>query len=146
MRTRLLVLLLSPLLLAPLLLVSACGRGAGGGPGRAAVSAAALNAGGEPQWSALLRGGVLRFSAGDAPVLAVTAQRVDHGAAGVVWSGVLAGKAGQSGEAVTLTTQARPCQDATTGLGYPLSAVVQVGGRRYAGCAAPAGQGLGPRT
>ncbi len=133
-------------MLVPALLVSGCGRGAAHSSARMVGPSAALNAGGEPQWSVLLRRGVLRVSAGDAPIVAVQAERADHGAAGVVWSGALPAKAGQPASAIRLTTLVKACQDASTGQIYPLSAVAEVSGRRYVGCAAPAGQGLGPRT
>ena len=52
---------------------------------------------------------------------------------------------GPSSAVLTLTTSRKPCQDADTGMTYPLTAVVQAAGHRYAGCAAPPGQGVGPR-
>ena len=128
--------------------LAGCGRGAGrpGGPQGPLRPSAALNAGGEPQWSAQVRAGVLRFTAGDGPPLALKAEREDRGRAGVVWRGVSPAAANRPGVPLRLSVTPKPCQDATTGLSYPLSATVEVGGGRYAGCAAPAGQGLGPRT
>ena len=131
-------------LLVPLLVLAACGRGHA--PPQAAVPRGALNAGGEPQWSAQVRGDRLSFSDGGDLSVAAKASRADHGAAGVVWSGPLPAPApGRPAGLLSLTTLRKPCQDADTGMGYPLTATVEVGGRRYAGCAAPPGQGLGPR-
>ena len=138
------------LFFAPLLILSGCGRRAGPGavvhPGPAIAPSGALNAGGEPQWSAQVRGAQLRFSTGEASALAVSAQLADHGKAGAAWSGPLPAAPGQPPATLSLTAVAKPCVDAPTGMTYPLTATVEVAGRRFAGCAAPAGQGLGPRT
>ena len=131
-------------------MISGCGRGAGGrgasAPKLAIAPSGALNAGGEPQWSAQVRRGQLRFSTGEAPALSVKAQLVDHGKAGAVWSGPLPAAPGQPAGVLRLTAIAKACQDAPTGMTYPLTATMEVAGRRYGGCAAPAGQGLGPRS
>ena len=136
-----------PLLVATSLL-SACGKLAPTPPpARAALApAGALNAGGEPQWSAILRHGLLRLTTGDGAVLAVKASVEDHGKAGAVWSGPLPAAAGRPAAMLRLAAESRPCQDASTGLGYPFTATVEAAGRRYTGCAALPGQGLGPRT
>ena len=129
--------------LAASLLASGCHRGAS----HMAVTApkAALNAAGEPQWSAQVRGDQLRFTDGGDVALSAKAARADHGDSGVVWSGPLPSAPGRSAGLLRLTTLRKPCQDADTGMTYPLTAVAEAQGRRYAGCAAAPGQGLGPR-
>ncbi len=138
------------LLLTPALVLQGCGKSAGlrgaARAGPAIAPSGALNAGGEPQWSAQVRGGQLRFSTGEASASSVTARLADHGKAGAAWSGPLPAAPGQPPATLSLTAVAKPCVDAPTGMTYPLTAVVEVSGRRFAGCAAPAGQGLGPRT
>jgi uncharacterized membrane protein len=137
---RILILLLLPALVAG----AGCGRRSA--PQKPAVPREALNAGGEPQWSAQVRGDRLSFTDGGAVALAAKVTRADHGGEGVVWSGPLApATAGQPSATLTLTTLRKACQDADTGMTYPLTAIVETGGHRYAGCAAPPGQGLGPR-
>ncbi len=142
--------LVTVLVLLPALAVSGCGRHAGrrGGAQTASVIApsGALNAGGEPQWSAQVRSGRLSFSSGEAPTLSVAAEIADHGKAGAAWSGPLPVAPGQPPRVLRLTALAKACVDAPTGMTYPLTASMEVAGRRFAGCAAPAGQGLGPRT
>jgi uncharacterized membrane protein len=134
----------SALLLIPVLALAGCGRGKA--PQKSAVPTAALNAGGEPQWSAQVRGDRLSFTDGGDLALSAQATRADHGVAGVVWSGSSKPPAaGQPAPALILTTLRKPCQDADTGMTYPLTATVEAQGRRYTGCAAPPGQGLGPR-
>jgi hypothetical protein len=93
-----------------------------------------------------VRGGQLRFSTGEGAALNVTAQIADHGKAGASWSGPLPGAPGRPPSVLQLSAVAKPCVDAPTGMTYPLTAAVEVAGRRYAGCAAQAGQGLGPRN
>ena len=138
------------LLLAPALILSGCGRHAGrrsaANAGPVIAPLGALNAGGEPQWSAQVRGNQLRFSTGEGPALSVAARLADHGKAGAAWSGPLPAAPGQPPGTLSLTAVAKPCVDAPTGMTYPLTAAVEVAGRRFAGCAALAGQGLGPRT
>ena len=106
----------------------------------------ALNAGGEPGWSAQLRAGRLRFVSGDAPALIVEAARADQGKAGVAWSGPLPSAGGRPGGVLRLTATPKPCQYGPTGMTYPVTAVIEVAGHRYSGCAAQPGQGLGPRS
>ena len=144
------LLLSAVLVLAVGLGLAGCGRGAGH-PRSAATGpmidpAGALNAGGEPQWSAQVRKGQLRFSTGDAAALSVDAQLADHGKAGAVWSGPLPAPPGRPAGVLRLTAVAKACEDVPTGMTYPLTATIEVAGRRYGGCAAPAGQGLGPRS
>ncbi len=138
------------LLLASAALLSGCGRAglrrAAAQRGPAIAPSGALNAGGEPQWSAQVRGDQLRFSTGEAAALTARAAVTDHGKAGADWSGPLAASPGQSAGVLRLTAVAKPCVDAPTGMTYPFTASVEVAGRRYAGCAALAGQGLGPRS
>ncbi len=142
--------LLLALVLLPALASSSCGRHAGrragAQAGPAIAPSGALNAGGEPQWSAQVRGGRLSFSTGEAPTLSVAAEIADHGKSGAAWSGPLPTAPGQPRGVLRLTAVAKPCVDAPTGMTYPLTASMEVAGRRFAGCAAPAGQGLGPRT
>ena len=130
-----------PLLLLAAFILAGCGKGSASRP--PAVPRAALNAGGEPQWSAQVRGERLIFTDGAAIALNAKASRTDHGAAGVVW--VAAAAPASRTPAIVLTTTRKACRDADTGMAYPLTAVAETGGRRYLGCAAPPGQGLGPR-
>ncbi len=135
--------------LASAFCLSGCSRSAHHAPVRnpAIAPTGALNAGGEPQWSAQVRQGQLRFSTGEGPELSVQAAVTDHGKAGAVWSGSLPPAApGRAGRLLRLSVLAKPCQDGSTGMGYPLTATAIVEGRRYDGCAAAPGQGLGPRT
>ena len=123
----------------------ACGCHHGASHKAVAAPNAALNAAGEPQWSAQVRGDQLRFTDGGDVALSAKAARADRGKDGVVWSGPLTGRPGQPPGLLRLTTLSKPCQDADTGMTYPLTAVAEAAGHRYAGCAAPPGQGLGPR-
>ena len=140
--------LVAALLLAPILLLGACGRNAGpGAAGRKGLGpSVSLNAAGEPGWSAQLRAGKLRFTTAEAPAVVVQAKRTDTGPDSVVWSGPLPGPNGRPAGLLRLSVARKACQDASTGLAYPLTAVVDFGAARFAGCAAPAGQGLGPRS
>ena len=133
------------LLLIPAALLAACGPEGGRAARRTLGPAAALNAAGEPQWSVQLRGDQMRVNVGDAGPIVVKATRKDEGAKGVVWSGAAPAPAGKPGAALSLTALHKPCQDGTTSLSYPLTATLEFAGARYAGCAAPLGQGLGPR-
>ena len=135
------------LLLASAMTLSACGPNAGRNPAarRALGPAAALNAAGEPQWSVQLRDGRMRVNVGDAAAIVVDVTREDLGAKGVVWRGAAPPAGGRPGAQFSLTALRKPCQDASTGLSYPLTATAALAGVRYAGCAAPPGQGLGPR-
>ena len=130
------------------MLLSGCGRPGSHAPSSRAtlVPKGALNAAGEPEWSAQLRSGVLRFTTADGVDLKVRTAVDDHGKAGAVWIGSPPAPAGHPAPALRLSVVAKPCQDASTGLGYPLTAGVEAAGKRYAGCAALPGQGLGPRT
>ncbi|WP_174300129.1 hypothetical protein [Caulobacter sp. S45] len=138
------------LLLVAGLVLTGCGQGGGRRPhrprGPAIAPAGTLNAGGEPQWSAQVRGDQLRFSTGETSAVSVKAGLADHGKAGAAWSGPLAAVPGQPPGVLRLTAVAKSCVDAPTGMTYPFTATVEVGGHRYTGCAAPAGQGLGPRS
>ncbi len=137
------------LVLVPLLLASACHRGParqGAVRGPALAPSGALNAGGEPQWSAQVRGGVLRFSTGADDAVSVHASLADHGKAGAVWSGEAATAAGRPATLLRLTVVAKRCEDGPTGMVYPITATLEAAGRRYSGCGAAPGQGLGPRS
>ena len=134
------------LLFASVTMLTACAPRSENARSKTLGPQAALNAAGEPQWSLQLRGEQMRFSTGDAAPTVVKASRQDQGTKGVAWSGQAPAAAGKTGVQVSLVAVHKPCQDASTGLTYPLTAAVQVAGVRYAGCAAPAGQGLGPRS
>jgi uncharacterized membrane protein len=129
----------------PLLLIAGCSRGAKGGGGPTHVVSHDLNAGGEPTWSAQVRGDKLSFSTGETLSFTIRVTRADHGAAGEAWSGPLPAPTGQPPMTARLSVAAKPCQDGAMGLAYPLTAVVEAPGGPYRGCAAPPGQGLGPR-
>ena len=136
-------------MLALLLLLSACGRGPArhaAPKGPALAPTGALNAGGEPQWSAQVRGGVLRFSTGAEDALSAAASLADHGKAGAVWSGQSPAAPGRPAAMLRLTAVARRCEDAPTGMVYPITVTLEAAGRRYQGCGAAPGQGLGPRS
>jgi uncharacterized membrane protein len=135
---------LAPVAVCLLALLSATGcDGRDAGRHGPAESNARLNAAGEtPSWSAVVRPGSLVVSIGDAAPLQVKTTSTDHGKDGASFSGKLPGNGGTLSLAVSL----KPCKDGETGLAYPMTAVAGVQGRRYAGCAAHAGQGLGPRT
>ena len=122
--------------------LSACG-GARSGRARAAPGDA-LNAGGEPQWSAQLRTGTLRFTTADGVDVAVRTTMEDHGRDGAVWSGALPAAQSRPAAPLRLIVSTKPCQDAATGMTYPLTASVEAAGKRYAGCAAPTRPG--PRS
>ena len=118
-----------------MLVLSACGRSAGPGRrlpprGPAIAPSGALNAGGEPQWSAQVRGDQLRFSTGEASAVSAKAAVTDNGKAGAVWSGPLAAGPGQPAGVLQLTVLAKSCVDAPTGMTYPLTAAIEVAGRR----------------
>jgi uncharacterized membrane protein len=122
-----------------------CGSHSGGGHDVAGGTdaSAPLNAAGEtPSWSAVARPGSLILTVGDAAPITVKPAVAKHSKAGASWSGDLPGHAGT----LALEVTAKVCRDGETGLTYPLTAVASVQGRRYAGCAAPPGQGLGPRA
>ena len=134
--------------LAPalLLVLAGCHRGPPRAPplpphlAKALGGRAEVNAAGEaPLWSAQVRPGRIHVSL-DAGERSATLAAFSVSGEGATWTGATADKA-----ALELTVEATPCHDAATGLPYPLSAKVQVGGRTEFGCAAPPGQGLGPR-
>ena len=93
-----------------------------------------------------MRGDQLRFSTGNVSAVVAKAAITDHGKAGADWIGQLAGGPGHAAGVLRLTAVAKPCVDGPTGMTYPFTARVEVAGQRYAGCAALAGQGLGPRS
>ncbi len=119
--------------------LSACGR-AGHGSAKTVPAGAKLNAGGEtPLWALQIRPGGLSFSSEKVASISLPnpgPASVDHGR---VWTGAALGRPFRA------TLLALPCRDAATGLTYPMTAQVEVGGTTVSGCAAPAGQGLGPR-
>ena len=136
----------SAVLIASALLLTACGRGGPRAPGRAALApSGAVNAAGEPNWSAQLRGATLHLSTAEGVDLTAKVSVEDHGRDGATWSGPLA-TPGQPPSTLRLAISAKPCRDDPTGMSYAFSATVEAGGKRYIGCAAPPGQGLGPRT
>jgi uncharacterized membrane protein len=128
--------------LAPL---AGCGRGgAKSNPplvlSSALKSGSGLNAGGEsPLWALQIRAKSVNFSS--EKISAITLTNV--GPTGSKNSAVWSGEAG--GRPFHATITALACKDAATGLTYPLSADVEALGFTYQGCAAKAGQGLGPR-
>lgn len=139
MRNRLSLVALALIVLLP---ASGCGSHAARGHG-SPDPAARLNAAGEtPSWSAVARPGSLILTVGDAAPVTVKPTVAGHGRDGADWSGALPGHAGT----LALEVTAKPCRDGETGLTYPLTAVASIQGRRYPGCAAPPGQGLGPRA
>ncbi len=93
-----------------------------------------------------MRGDQLRFSTGEASAVRVQASIADHGKTGATWSGSLASAPNQPAGLLRLTVVAKACVDAPTGMTYPFAATVEMAGQSYVGCAALAGQGLGPRT
>lgn len=101
----------------------------------------ALNAAGEaPLWSLQIRPKALSFSTeGGAPTVLANpgAAQAPNGA---VWAAP-----GPGGRAFRAAITAKPCRDAETELSFPFTAEVSFGASIYHGCAAAAGQGLGPR-
>lgn len=101
----------------------------------------ALNAAGEqPLWSLQIRPRGVSFSSEGGPVRMGPNPGPETAADGALWSTTLAGAG-----ALRATITASPCHDAATGLSFPFTSEVETGGTTYRGCAAAAGQGLGPR-
>ena len=134
------------LAVSPLLLLAGCGRQA---PGHvklppalsSALQGGAINAGGEaPLWALQIRPSSLTFSSQDVASITLSNNGPAETTGGGVWTGVAGGRPFRA--LVTATA----CRDAATGLTYPLTAGVKALGVVYRGCAARAGQGLGPRT
>jgi uncharacterized membrane protein len=107
----------------------------------------AVNTAGEQPavWSVDVRPGLIRATVEGQPTLTTGidsfAGTTGSDTAGrASWSGKAAG-----GATVQVTVEAKPCRDVETGMPYGLTAQAEIAGRNYAGCAAPPGQGLGPR-
>jgi uncharacterized membrane protein len=138
-------LLTAGLLAASLAPLAGCGRGgARTNPplvlSSALKSGSGLNAGGEsPLWALQIRAKSVNFSS--EKISSITLPNM--GPTGSKTSAVWSGEAG--GRPFHATITALACTDVATGLTYPLSADVEAVGFTYHGCAAKAGQGLGPR-
>ena len=121
------------------LTLAACGRGDHGVkavPG----GGAKLNAGGEaPLWALQIRPKTLAFSSEQVASITVPNPGPTALPHGKLWSGAALGRPFRA------TVLAASCRDGATGLTYPMTAKVEVGGTTLQGCAATAGQGLGPR-
>ncbi len=119
--------------------LSACGRGGHGGA-KAVSAAAKLNAGGEaPLWALQIRPRTLSYSSEQVASITLPNPGPTTVANGKRWTGAALGQPFRA------TITATACRDGATGLTYPMAARVEVGGTAVEGCAAPAGQGLGPR-
>ena len=100
-----------------------------------------VNAAGEtPLWAAQVRPGLIRVSLEDGRTLSAGIRAFSTTPTTANWSG-----ATRDGIPLQIVVEAKPCRDAATNLTYPLSARAEAAGRTVSGCAAPPGQGLGPR-